>query len=92
MYISYTKCEDYIRQLTEGKLQCQPGCTEEETLEAIVLKELSVIRDHVGKACLNELPKTNSPLIMALSGSKGRNLMLNASKAFLMVNNCAYKL
>lgn len=67
----YAKCEEYIRQLTEGKLQCQPGCSDEETLESIILKELSIIRDHAGKACLNELPKTNSPLIMALSGSKG---------------------
>ena len=33
--------------------------------------ELSVIRDHAGKACVNDLPMTNSPLIMALSGSKG---------------------
>lgn len=54
-----------------GKLQCQPGCSPEETLEAVILKELSVIRDHAGKACLNELHPTNSPLIMALSGSKG---------------------
>lgn len=53
------------------KLQCQPGCSIEETLEAVILKELSVIRDHAGKACLNELHATNSPLVMALSGSKG---------------------
>lgn len=57
--------------MSQNKLQCQPGCSPEETLEAIILKELSVIRDHAGKACLNELHRTNSPLIMALSGSKG---------------------
>ncbi|XP_013774384.1 DNA-directed RNA polymerase III subunit RPC1-like [Limulus polyphemus] len=67
----YSKCEEYIQCLKEGKLQTQPGCTEEETLEAVILKELSVIRDHAGKACLKELHKTNSPLIMALCGSKG---------------------
>jgi len=67
----YSKCDDYIRSLEEGRLQCQPGCTEEETLEAVILKELSVIRDHAGKACLKELDPSNSPLIMALSGSKG---------------------
>lgn len=67
----YTKCDDYIYQMELGKLQCQPGCTAEQTLEAVILKELSVIRDHAGKACLNELHPTNSPLIMALSGSKG---------------------
>ena len=71
---SYSKCDDYIRQLEGGRLQCQPGCTEEETLEAVILKELSVIRDHAGKACLRELHKSNAPLIMALSGSKGGRL------------------
>ncbi|PSN52693.1 DNA-directed RNA polymerase III subunit 1 [Blattella germanica] len=67
----YSKCDEYIRSLQEGRLQCQPGCSEEETLEAVILKELSVIRDHAGKACLKELHPSNSPLVMALSGSKG---------------------
>ncbi|KAK7603430.1 hypothetical protein V9T40_003429 [Parthenolecanium corni] len=67
----YDKCDDYIRQMKMGKLQCQPGCSADETLEAVILKELSVIRDHAGKACLSELHPTNSPLIMALCGSKG---------------------
>lgn len=57
--------------MAQGKLQCQPGCSEEETLEAVILKELSVIREHAGQACVAELHPTNSPLIMALSGSKG---------------------
>lgn len=67
----YTKCNEFICDLEEGRLQTQPGCSEEETLEAVILKELSVIRDHAGKACLRELHKTNSPLIMAICGSKG---------------------
>lgn len=67
----YSKCEEYIQQLKNGKLQAQPGCSEDETLEAVCLKELSVVRDHAGKACLRELHKTNSPLIMAVCGSKG---------------------
>ena len=40
--------------------------------QALILKELSVIRDHAGSACLRELDKSNSPLIMAVCGSKGR--------------------
>jgi len=35
------------------------------------LRELSVIREHCGKACLQELHRTNSPLTMAVCGSKG---------------------
>ena len=38
----------------------------------MILKELSVIRDHAGKVCLRELHKTNSPLTMAICGSKGQ--------------------
>ncbi|CAG5120413.1 unnamed protein product, partial [Candidula unifasciata] len=67
----YSTCDGYIRDLEEGRLQPQPGCTEDETLEAKILKELSVIRDHAGEACLEELHKTNSPLNMAICGSKG---------------------
>ncbi|MCJ8738885.1 hypothetical protein PDJAM_G00040890 [Pangasius djambal] len=63
----YKKCDEYIEALNTGKLQQQPGCTAEETLEALILKELSVIRDHAGSACLRELDKSNSPLIMALT-------------------------
>ncbi|XP_053196870.1 DNA-directed RNA polymerase III subunit RPC1 [Scomber japonicus] len=67
----YEKCDEYIEALQTGKLQQQPGCTAEETLEALILRELSVIRDRAGSACLRELDKSNSPLIMALCGSKG---------------------
>lgn len=67
----YMKCDEFIQALNTGKLQQQPGCTAEETLEALILKELSVIRDHAGSACLRELDKSNSPLTMALCGSKG---------------------
>ncbi|XP_071829023.1 DNA-directed RNA polymerase III subunit RPC1-like [Apostichopus japonicus] len=67
----YNKCDDYISDLNSGKLQTQPGCSEEQTLEAMILKELSVIRDHAGNACLRELHKSNSPLTMAVCGSKG---------------------
>lgn len=67
----YTKCNTYIEQLREGRLKAQPGCTEEQTLESVILKELSTIRDYAGKACLRELNRRNAPLIMAVSGSKG---------------------
>lgn len=44
--------------------------------QALILKELSVIRDHAGSACLRELDKSNSPLTMALCGSKGEHTCL----------------
>ncbi len=39
--------------------------------KAVILGELSVIRESAGKVCKQELHTTNSPLIMALCGSKG---------------------
>ena len=41
------------------------------THQAVILRELSVIRESAGKVCKQELHHTNSPLTMALSGSKG---------------------
>lgn len=37
---SYTKCDGYIRDLENGKLHCQPGCSQEETLEVCVLLQV----------------------------------------------------
>ncbi|XP_044766924.1 DNA-directed RNA polymerase III subunit RPC1 [Coccinella septempunctata] len=67
----YMKCDEFISDLNEGKLRCQPGCTANESLESMLLNELSSIRDACGQVCLEELPQSNAPLIMTLSGSKG---------------------
>ena len=64
----YDKCSEYIKQLEEGALQSQPGLSMEESLEALILKELSAIREKAGKASLTALHKSNAPLTMALSG------------------------
>jgi DNA-directed RNA polymerase III subunit RPC1 len=29
----YNKCSEFIQQLKQGKLQCQPGCNPSQTLE-----------------------------------------------------------
>ena len=42
----------------------------------MMLNELSAIREHAGQACLRELHKSNSPLIMAVCGSKGKYIHL----------------
>ncbi|XP_055844641.1 DNA-directed RNA polymerase III subunit RPC1 [Episyrphus balteatus] len=73
----YRKCDEYIIQMKKGTLQCQPGCTPEQTLEAVMLRELSSIREQAAKACFRELHPTNSALIMALSGSKGSNINIS---------------
>ncbi|XP_055374770.1 DNA-directed RNA polymerase III subunit RPC1 [Condylostylus longicornis] len=73
----YRKCDDYIMEMKKGILQCQPGCTPEQTLEAVMLKELSTIREQAAQICFRELHPTNSALIMALSGSKGSNINIS---------------
>ncbi|KAJ1365444.1 DNA-directed RNA polymerase [Parelaphostrongylus tenuis] len=67
----YKNCHEYIDQLKSGQLKAQPGFTEEETLETLILRELSSIRDKAGKACVRNLSKQNGLLTMAVSGSKG---------------------
>lgn len=56
-FSGYQKCHEYIAQLNTGQLKAQPGCTDEETLEALILRELSSIRDKAGKACVDNLSK-----------------------------------
>lgn len=73
----YEKCDAYINEMKKGTLQCQPGCSPEQTLEAVILKELSSIRELAAKACFRELHPTNSALIMAQSGSKGSNINIS---------------
>uniref|UniRef100_A0A182WAV4 DNA-directed RNA polymerase subunit n=1 Tax=Anopheles minimus TaxID=112268 RepID=A0A182WAV4_9DIPT len=73
----YRKCDEYIAEMKKGTLQCQPGCTAEQTLEAVMLRELSSIRELAAKACFRELHPTNSALIMAQSGSKGSNINIS---------------
>lgn len=72
--IAYDKCDDLIEQLRLGKLETQPGCNEEQTLEAKIGGLLSKVREEVGDMCIKELPKSNAPLIMATCGSKGSTL------------------
>ncbi|VDM52864.1 unnamed protein product [Angiostrongylus costaricensis] len=81
----YKNCHEYINQLKSGQLKAQPGCTDEETLEALILRELSSIRDRAGKTCVRNLSSSvhvceecyllffrhNAALTMAVCGSKG---------------------
>ena len=38
----YSKCNHYIRQLHDGKLQLQPGCSAEQTLEVMKYSSTNV--------------------------------------------------
>ncbi|KAK9494529.1 hypothetical protein V1508DRAFT_437908 [Lipomyces doorenjongii] len=71
---AYSACEDLIVRLKEGNLETKPGCNEEETLEMDISGILSKVREEVGEICINELEKSNAPLIMATCGSKGSTI------------------
>ncbi|EGV61865.1 DNA-directed RNA polymerase III subunit C1 (rpo31) [Yamadazyma tenuis] len=71
---AYLKCDELIDLYNRGKLETQPGCNEEQTLEAKIGGLLSKVREEVGEVCIKELDSLNAPLIMATCGSKGSTL------------------
>ncbi|ODV87760.1 hypothetical protein CANARDRAFT_5073 [[Candida] arabinofermentans NRRL YB-2248] len=71
---AYRKCDELITMFKTGNLETQPGCNEEQTLEAKIGGLLSKVREEVGEVCIRELDKSNAPLIMATCGSKGSTL------------------
>eukprot|EP00004_Rigifila_ramosa_P019449 TRINITY_DN4940_c0_g1_i2.p1 TRINITY_DN4940_c0_g1~~TRINITY_DN4940_c0_g1_i2.p1 ORF type:complete len:1028 (+),score=226.55 TRINITY_DN4940_c0_g1_i2:430-3084(+) len=73
----YVACEHFIALYQTNRLNLQPGCNLETTLESKISAELSKIREECGKACLRELHHTNAPLTMTLSGSKGSSLNIS---------------
>ncbi|PRP89125.1 polymerase (RNA) III (DNA directed) polypeptide A [Planoprotostelium fungivorum] len=73
----YNKCDELIAQYNRGTLKTMPGCNSEVTLESMLNGELSDIREKAGNTCVSELHRLNSPLIMALSGSKGSNINIS---------------
>eukprot|EP00771_Trimastix_marina_P001892 gnl/Trimastix_PCT/3001.p1 GENE.gnl/Trimastix_PCT/3001~~gnl/Trimastix_PCT/3001.p1 ORF type:complete len:1478 (+),score=447.35 gnl/Trimastix_PCT/3001:86-4519(+) len=73
----HVKCGEVIGQFRAGTLDPSPGCTAEETMEAVINGVLSSIRDKAGNMCLQELHPLNAPLIMAICGSKGSNINIS---------------
>ncbi|VDO52571.1 unnamed protein product [Schistosoma margrebowiei] len=73
----FATCDDYINQYQMNTLICNPGCSMEDTLESNISQELSKIRDEAGAACKRQLHPSNSPLVMAQSGSKGSFLNIS---------------
>ncbi|KAH6870592.1 hypothetical protein BKA58DRAFT_361531 [Alternaria rosae] len=71
---AYAKCDKLIKDFKEGKLQRDPGCDEEQTMENRIGGILSGVRQAAGDICFEELSRWNSPLLMAKCGSKGSNI------------------
>ena len=73
----YDLVAEKITEFAEGRLALKPGCTAEQTLEAIINGELGLIRNIVGDVCESELPRMNKPRLMAICGSKGSAINLS---------------
>ena len=70
----YAACDAHIAAFEQGALALQPGCSASQTLEAAISGVLSRIRDDCGQLCVQELPRTNAPLLMQWCGSKGSRI------------------
>ena len=78
LHDGYAQCDSVIEQYERNELPLQSGCNPEQTLEAVLLGELSSIRESLGSHCLNELDyQHNSPLIMTMCGSKGSKINIS---------------
>lgn len=74
----YRTCYQNINKWKKGDLEEQAGCNAEETLESTLLGSLSQIREDAGMSCLRNLDRNyNSPLIMAVCGSKGSKINIS---------------
>ncbi|RYY32074.1 hypothetical protein EON62_05835, partial [archaeon] len=70
----YHTCDEHIADYKRGTMALQPGCNEEQSLEAVMNSVLSRLRDDLGNMCMAELPSCNPPRIMATCGSKGSTI------------------
>eukprot|EP01022_Parablepharisma_sp_SALTPOND_P032065 TRINITY_DN826_c0_g1_i2.p1 TRINITY_DN826_c0_g1~~TRINITY_DN826_c0_g1_i2.p1 ORF type:complete len:1204 (+),score=111.45 TRINITY_DN826_c0_g1_i2:2266-5877(+) len=73
---SYATCDSLIEQYNKGEILLKPGCNMEQSLEHYINGELGKVRDKAGDVLKATLPRRNSPLIMAVCGSKGSYLNL----------------
>ncbi|CAJ1023156.1 RNA polymerase Rpb1, domain 1/RNA polymerase Rpb1, domain 2 [Leishmania utingensis] len=73
--VSFDKCDRLISLAKMGRLIPKPGMSVKQSLEAMLNAELSQVRDACGSAAVQALDaKSNAPLIMVNSGSKGSAL------------------
>lgn len=74
---SYLECEEDISLCDKGELEAKPGMTIEQTLESLIKKKLSDVREHIGSNCQSHLKPDNRVLTMFLCGAKGSNINMS---------------
>jgi DNA-directed RNA polymerase III subunit RPC1 len=68
---AFEACEQSAADLKQGKLKREPGLDEKGTLEGKEIKALNDVRTQLSTLLAGELSIRNSPMVMAISGSKG---------------------
>lgn len=72
---AFAECDELIHKAASGSMVPIPGMTLKQSLEAKLNGILSQVRDTCGTAAESTLdPRSNAPLIMVNSGSKGSKL------------------
>ena len=67
---AYNEVEEMINKFHTGKLEAQAGCDGRSNFGDKNFWNFNKVREEAGQVCVDELPKTNAPLIMATSGFK----------------------
>ncbi|ETN45413.1 uncharacterized protein HMPREF1541_09244 [Cyphellophora europaea CBS 101466] len=79
----FKQCTQFVIDSKAGKLKRRAGMDDAATLEAEQIRVLSTVRTDVAGVLTSQLSKHNSPMVMALSGSKGSNVNVAQMAALL---------
>lgn len=79
----FEECKSFVRASKEGKLKRKAGLDDAGTLEAEQVRVLSTVRTNIAGLLTSQLSKRNTPMVMAISGSKGSNINVAQMAALL---------
>ncbi|KIW27828.1 hypothetical protein, variant [Cladophialophora immunda] len=79
----FDECSSFVRASKAGKLKRKAGLDDAGTLEAEQIRVLSTVRTNIAGILTSQLSKNNTPMVMAVSGSKGSNINVAQMAALL---------
>jgi DNA-directed RNA polymerase III subunit RPC1 len=79
----FNECLSFVRESKAGNLKRKAGLDDAGTLEAEQVRVLSTVRTNIAGILTKQLSKYNTPMVMAVSGSKGSNINVAQMAALL---------
>ncbi|KAI1624964.1 DNA-directed RNA polymerase III subunit C1 [Exophiala viscosa] len=79
----FDECKGFVKASKEKNLKRKAGMDDAASLEAEQVRVLSTVRTEIAKSLTKQLSKRNSPMVMAISGSKGSNINVTQMAALL---------